>query len=115
MAPETLTFAFNTTFLTPGLDSIAASSNSPDAPSHLAAFEPLSVAKKPLDDEDEFEDEDEDDDLEDDDDEEEEDDDEYEDDEDEDDEEEEDEDEYEDDDEEEDDDDVDELQVGRRR
>ena len=112
MAPETLTYDLNTTFLTPGLDFIAAFSNSPDAPSHLAAFEPLSVAKKPVDDDDEFEDEDED--LEDDD-EEDEDDDEYEDDEDDDDEEEEDEDEYEDDDEEEEDDDVDELQVGWRR
>jgi hypothetical protein len=113
MAPETLTYDLNTTFLTPGLDFIAAFSTSPDAPSHLAAFESISVAKKPLDDEDEFEDEDED--LDEDD--EEEDDDEYEDDEDDDDEEEEDEDEYEDDDEEEeeDDDDVDELQVGRRR
>ena len=114
MAPETLTYDLNTTFLTPGLDFIAAFSNSPDAPSHLAAFESISVAKKPLDDEDEFEDEDEDEDEDLDD--EEENDDEYEDDEDDDDEEEEDEDEYEDDDEEEeDDDDVDELQVGRRR
>jgi hypothetical protein len=112
MAPETLTYDLNTTFLTPGLDFIAAFSNSPDAPSHFAAFESISVAKKPLDDDDEFEDEDEDDDLEDD---EEEDDDEFEDDDDDDDEEEEDEDEYEDDDEEEEDDDVDELQVGWRR
>jgi hypothetical protein len=114
MAPETLTYDLNTTFLTPGLDFIAAFNNSPDAPSHLAASESISVAKKPLDDEDEFEDDDEksdddedDDELEDDDD-----------DEDDDDEEEEDEDEYEDDDDEDDeeeDDDVDELQVGRRR
>jgi hypothetical protein len=112
MAPETPTFDLNTTFLTPGLDFIAAFNNSPDAPSQLAGFESLSVAKKPLDDdEDEFEDDDEDDEDEDTD----EDDDEFEDDED-DDEEEEEEDEYEDDDEEEDDDDdVEELQVGRRR
>jgi hypothetical protein len=115
MAPETLTFDLNTTFLTPGLDFIAAFNSSPDAPSQLAGFESLSVAKKPLDDdEDEFEDdEDEDEDEDDEDEDADEDDDEYEDD---DEEEDEDEDEYEDDEEEDDDDDVEELQVnGRRR
>jgi len=116
MALETLTFDFNATIFPTGLDFIAAFEDSPlDIAGQYSTSESLSVAKKALDEEDEFEDDDEeeeddeeaDDEFEDDDDDEEEeaDDEEYEDDDEEDDDEEED----------EDDDDVDELQVGPRR
>ena len=99
MALETLTFDFNATIFPTALDFIAAFEDSPlDIAGQYSTSESLSVAKKALDEEDEFEDDD-------DDEEEEADDEEYEDDDEEDDDEEED----------EDDDDVDELQVGPRR
>ena len=118
MALETLTFDFNATFFPLVPDFIAAFEDClPDAPNQYSASELLNAAKKPLDDDDEFEDDDdeEEEDDEDEDGEYEDDDEEVEDDDDDEDEYEDDEEEDEDDDEEdEDDDDVDELQVRRR-
>src|SRR5271170_2790013 len=58
MAPETLTFDLTATFLTLGLDIPSAFDNFSDGLTESTGGEFLSAAKKPVDDDDEFEDED---------------------------------------------------------